>query len=243
MKIVMKFGGTSVADIEKIKHVANIIAKEKARGNKIAVVVSAMGKTTNALTALAHQLTDKPNLRELDALLSTGENMSVALVALALNSIGVPAQSYNAMQMGILTDEKFGDADIKNIIAPVSYMMQSGPIPIITGFQGMTQHKDITTLGREGSDTSAVAIAGYAHADFCDIYTDVNGVYTADPNVVKNAKKLDFITYDDMLKMANSGAKVLHPRSISTAKKFGVPIRVRSTFMPDDIGTLVAYSR
>lgn len=244
MKIVMKFGGTSVADIEKIKNVAKIIANEKAKGNEIAVVVSAMGKTTNALTALAHQITDKPNLRELDALLSTGENTSIALLAMALNSIGVSAQSFNAYQLGIMTNDEYGNAEIKRIVAPVSYMMTYGPIPVIAGFQGIAEYNnDITTLGREGSDTSAVAIASAAKADFCDIYTDVKGVYTADPNVDKKAKKLDFITYDDMLKMALNGSKVLHPRSIITAREFNIPIRVRGTFTPNDVGTLVAESK
>lgn len=235
----MKFGGTSVADIEKIKNVANIIAKQSKTAD-VAVVVSAMGKTTNALTALAHQITDKPNLRELDALLSTGENTSVALLALALNSIGVPAKSFNAMQLGIITNDNFGDAEIMHIN---TWGIPYEVIPVITGFQGITEHGDITTLGREGSDTSAVAIAAALCADYCDIYTDVDGVYTADPNVVKDAKKLDFISYDDMLKMANNGAKVLHPHSVSTAQKYNIPIRVRGTFTPNDLGTLVAASK
>ena len=238
----MKFGGTSVADIDKIKNVANIIAKQRQTA-EIAVVVSAMGKTTNALTNLAHQITDKPNLRELDALLSTGECTSVALLAMALNAIGCPARSYNAWQMGIWTDENFGDAKIKYITAPIQYDLSKGTIPVITGFQGITYNKDITTLGREGSDTSAVAIAAAIGADYCDIYTDVDGVYDADPNVVKDAKKLDFVSYDDMLKMANNGAKVLHPRSVMTAQKHNIPVRVRGTFTPNDIGTLVAGSR
>ena len=243
MKIVMKFGGTSVADIEKIKYVAKIIAAEKAKQNDIAVVVSAMGKTTNALTALAHQITDKPNLRELDALLSTGENTSIALLALALNAIGVKAESFNAWQMGIITNSEYGDAEIKRISGPLQYMISHGPIPIIAGFQGVSDFRDITTLGREGSDTSAVAVACEAKADFCDIYTDVDGIYDSDPNVNKDAKKLDFITYDDMLKMAQSGAKVLHPRSIMTAKQYNIPIRLRGTFTPNDLGTLVANTR
>jgi aspartate kinase len=242
MKIVMKFGGTSVADIDKIKNVAKIIANQRETAD-VAVVVSAMGKTTNALTNLAHQITDKPNLRELDALLSTGECTSVALLAMALNAIGCPARSYNAWQMGIWTDEKFGDANIKYITAPIWQDWSKGTIPIITGFQGITYNKDITTLGREGSDTSAVAIAAAIGANYCDIYTDVDGVYDADPNVVKDAKKLDFVSYDDMLKMANNGAKVLHPRSVMTAQKHNIPVRVRGTFTPNDIGTLVANSR
>lgn len=238
----MKFGGTSVADIDKIKNVANIIAKQHQTA-EVAVVVSAMGKTTNALTNLAHQITDKPNLRELDALLATGEMTSVALLAMALNAIGCPARSYNAWQMGIWTDEKFGDANIKYITAPIWQDWSKGTIPVITGFQGITYNKDITTLGREGSDTSAVAIAAAIGADYCDIYTDVDGVYDADPNVIKDAKKLDFVSYDDMLKMANSGAKVLHPRSVITAQKHNIPVRVRGTFTPEDLGTLVAKSR
>ena len=242
MKIVMKFGGTSVADIDKIKNVSNIIAEQRQTA-QVAVVVSAMGKTTNALTNLAHQITDKPNLRELDALLSTGECTSVALLAMALNAIGCPARSYNAWQMGIWTDNNFGDAKIKYITAPIWQDWSKGTIPVITGFQGITYNKDITTLGREGSDTSAVAIAAAIGADYCDIYTDVDGVYDADPNIVKGAKKLDFVSYDDMLKMANNGAKVLHPRSVMTARQHNIPIRVRGTFSPEELGTLVANSR
>ena len=238
----MKFGGTSVADIDKIKNVSQIIANQRNTA-EVAVVVSAMGKTTNALTNLAHQITDKPNLRELDALLSTGECTSVALLALALNAIGCPARSYNAWQMGIWTDNNFGDANIKYITAPIWQDWSKGTIPIITGFQGITYNKDITTLGREGSDTSAVAIAAAIGADYCDIYTDVDGVYDADPNVDKSAKKLEFIEYDEMLKMANNGAKVLHPRSVMTARQHNIPIRVRGTFTPEDLGTLVAKSR
>ena len=238
----MKFGGTSVADIDKIKNVSNIIAEQRQTA-QVAVVVSAMGKTTNALTNLAHQITDKPNLRELDALLSTGECTSVALLAMALNAIGCPARSYNAWQMGIWTDNNFGDAKIKYITAPIWQDWSKGTIPVITGFQGITYNKDITTLGREGSDTSAVAIAAAIGADYCDIYTDVDGVYDADPNIVKGAKKLDFVSYDDMLKMANNGAKVLHPRSVMTARQHNIPIRVRGTFSPEELGTLVANSR
>ena len=242
MKIVMKFGGTSVADTDKIKNVAKIIANQRETAD-VVVVVSAMDKTTNALTNLAHQITDKPNLRELDALLAPGEMISVALVAMALNAIGCPARSYNAFQMGIWTDENFGDAQIKYITAPIWQDWSKGTIPIITGFQGITYNKDITTLGREGSDTSAVAIAAAIGADYCDIYTDVAGVYDADPNIVKDAKKLDFVSNDDMLKMANNGAKVLHPRSVMTAQKHNIPVRVRGTFSPEDLGTLVAKSR
>lgn len=238
----MKFGGTSVADIDKIKNVAKIIANQRETAD-VAVVVSAMGKTTNALTNLAHQITDKPNLRELDALLSTGECTSVALLAMALNAIGYPARSYNAWQMGIWTDNNFGDANIKYITAPIWQDWSKGTIPIITGFQGITYNKDITTLGREGSDTSAVAIAAAIGANYCDIYTDVRGVYDKDPNVDKNAKKLEFVQYDEMLEMANNGAKVLHPRSVMTARQHNIPIRVRGTFSPEDLGTLVAKSR
>ena len=240
MNLVMKFGGTSVASIEKIKNVAQIISTHYIVKDNIAVVVSAMGKTTNALTELAYQITDKPNLRELDALLSTGESTSVALLAMALNAIGVPAVSFNAWQFGIKTDDNFGDAEILHI---ESFGTAYGIVPVITGFQGVTKNGDITTLGREGSDTSAVAIAAARGADFCDIYTDVSGVYDKDPNQFKDAKKLDFISYDDMLKMANNGAKVLHPRSVLTAQKYNVPIRVRGTFTPNDLGTLVAKER
>lgn len=245
MNLVMKFGGTSVSNIRKIKNVANIIATQRAQNDSVAVVVSAMGKTTNGLTHLAHRITDKPNKRELDALLSTGENTSVALLAIALNAIGCPAQSFSAWQLGIKTDNNFGDAQITdagmiNIQSSISLIMKCNIVPIITGFQGVTENGDITTLGREGSDTSAVAVAAAWGADFCDIYTDVSGVYDKDPNQFKDAKKFDFISYDDMLVMANNGAKVLHPRSVSTAQKYNVPIRVRGTFTPNDLGTLVA---
>jgi len=247
MKIVMKFGGTSIADTEKIKNVATIINNQHKTAD-VAVVVSAMGKTTNALTALAHQITDKPNLRELDALLSTGENVSAALVAMALKALGCPAISYNAFQAEIHTDNNYGDAKIKyigtpHISTPFDLDISNGVVPVIAGFQGITDSLDITTLGREGSDTSAVAIAAAIHADYCDIYTDVNGVYDQDPNVFENAKKLDFVRYDDMLKMAKNGAKVLHPRSVMTAKQYNIPIRVRGTFAPYDLGTLVAASK
>ena len=243
MNLVMKFGGTSVADTDKIKNVAEIIASQRAQGDKVVVVVSAMGKTTNALTNLAHQITEKPNLREMDALLSTGECVSVALVAMALNAIGVLAQSLNAWQAGIITNEKFGDADILNIKYSLASFMHCNIVPVITGFQGVTENNDITTLGREGSDTSAVAIAGAIGADYCDIYTDVRGVFDKDPNVFKDAKKLDFVSYQDMLKMARDGAKVLHPRSVLTAQKYNIPVRVRGTFTPNDLGTLVAKEK
>lgn len=236
----MKFGGTSVANIDKIKNVAKIIVNQRKNAD-VVVVVSAMGKKTNELTQLAHQITDNPNLRDLDFLLSTGEMVSVALLSITLNSIGCPACCYNAQQIGIWTDDNFGDAKIKYITAtPIWHDLTKGIIPVVTGFQGETYKKEITTLGREGSDTSAVAIAAAIGADFCDIYTDVDGVYDADPNVDKNAKKLDFIQYDDMLKMANNGAKVLHPRSVMTACQHNIPIRVRGTFTPEDLGTLVA---
>ena len=239
MKIVMKFGGTSVADTDKIRNVAKIIKKQSMRNDVLAVIVSAMGKTTNKLTELAHTLTKNPNPRELDALLSVGENMSVALLAMALIDMGLPANSYNAWQFGIKTNTNFGDAEIKSINMPTHMAY----LPIVTGFQGISEDNDITTLGREGSDTSAVAIAAALGADVCDIYTDVDGVYDKDPNAYKDAKKLDFITYDDMLKLAQSGAKVLHLRSITTAKKYNMPIRVRGTFTPNDMGTLVAAQR
>ena len=239
MICVDKFGGTSVADIEKIQNVANIIANQRAAGDKVVVVISAMGKTTKSLKDLAHQITDKPNLRELDALLSTGECVSAALLAIALNNIGVPAQSLTAWQLGIITNGNFGDAEILNIKHSLSTFMHYNVVDVITGYQGVTEFGDITTLGFDGSDTTAVAIAAHIKADYCDIYTDVPGVFDKDPNVFKDAKKLDFVSYDDMLKMAQNGANVLHPRSVLTAQKYNIPVRVRGTFTPNDLGTLI----
>ena len=238
--VVQKFGGTSVADSEKIKNVADAVIKEKLNGNKVIVVVSAMGHTTDNLIKLSKEITTTPPEREMDMLLSTGEQVSMALLAMAINQKGHKAVSLNAMQVGIMTEPNHTRAriiDIKHNM--VNSHLDKGEIVIIAGFQGITKDGEITTLGRGGSDTSAVALAAAFKADRCDIYSDVEGVYTTDPRVVPTAQKLDIISYEEMLELARVGANVLHPRSVETAKLCGVPMRVRSSFKLDDLGTLI----
>lgn len=237
--IVQKFGGSSVADAEKIKNVARKVIREREKGNDVVVVVSAMGKTTDNLLALAHQITDKPDPREIDMLLATGEQVSIALLAMAIHSLGYPAISFTGPQVGIWTDRAHRKAKIVKInTEKIENMLAQGKIVIVAGFQGCTFDNEITTLGRGGSDTTAVALAAALKAKVCDIYTDVDGVYTADPRIVKNAKKLKRISYDEMLELAALGAKVLHSRSVEFGKNFNVPIHVRSSFS-DEPGTLV----
>ena len=238
--VVQKFGGTSVADSEKIKNVADAVIKEKLNGNKVIVVVSAMGHTTDNLIKLSKEITTTPPEREMDMLLSTGEQVSMALLAMAINHKGHKAVSLNAMQVGIMTEPNHTRARIIDIKHNrVNSHLDKGEIVIIAGFQGITEDGEITTLGRGGSDTSAVALAAAFKADRCDIYSDVEGVYTADPRVVPTAQKLDVISYEEMLELARVGANVLHPRSVETAKLCGVPMRVRSSFKLDDLGTLI----
>ena len=238
--IVQKFGGTSVADPEKIKNVAKAVIREKNNGNDVIVVVSAMGHTTDYLVKLAKDITPTPDSREMDMLLATGEQVSIALLAMAIQAQGHKAVSMNAMQVGIITEcihTKARIVDIKT--EKLKKHLEEGKIIVVAGFQGVTPDGEITTLGRGGSDTSAVAIAGALHAERCDIYTDVEGVYTTDPRIVPKATKLDEISYEEMLELAHVGANVLHPRSVETAKQFKVPMRVRSTFKLDDLGTYI----
>ncbi len=238
--IVQKFGGTSVADTEKIKNVAKIVIKEKENGNDVVVVVSAMGHTTDYLVKMAKDLTPNPSEREMDMLLSTGEGVSIALLAMAIQAQGYDAVSYNAMQIGIMTENKHSKARIVDIKTDkLRQNLKEGKIIVIAGFQGVTEDGEITTLGRGGSDTSAVALAAALNAERCDIYTDVEGVYTTDPRVVPNASKLKEISYEEMLELAHAGANVLHPRSVETAKLNNVPLRVRSSFKINNLGTLI----
>jgi aspartate kinase len=236
--LVQKFGGSSVADAEKIMNVARRVAAG-APGNQMVVVVSAMGKTTDGLLALARQITTTPDLREMDMLLSTGEQVTIALLCMALQSLGLKARSFTGPQVGMRTDRAHTQARITQIDADrVRRALDTGEIVVVAGFQGLSDEDEITTLGRGGSDLTAVALAASLKADVCEIYTDVDGVYTADPNVVPDARKLERVAYDEMLELASLGAKVLQTRSVEFAKKYGVTVHVRSTFRPDP-GTLV----
>jgi len=238
--IVQKFGGTSVADTEKIKNVAKTVIKEKNNGNDVVVVVSAMGHTTDYLVKMAKDISKVPSEREMDMLLSTGEGVSIALLAMAIQAEGHEAVSFNAIQAGIYTENVHSKARILKIeTEKIKKNLNEGKIVVIAGFQGVTDDCEITTLGRGGSDTSAVALAAALNAERCDIYTDVEGVYTTDPRVVPKASKLKEISYEEMLELAHAGANVLHPRSVETAKLNHVPLRVRSTFKTDDKGTLI----
>jgi aspartate kinase len=237
--IVQKYGGSSVADADKIKNVARRVAGSAAAGHRLVVVVSAMGKTTDGLVALASAITPSPDPREMDMLLSTGEQVTIGLLAMALQSLGHPACSFTGPQVGIITDGVHTKARVKRITAErIHAALDAGNIVVVAGFQGMTESGEITTLGRGGSDLTGVALAAALKADVCEIYTDVDGVYTADPNIVPDARKLDRVSYDEMLEMASLGSKVLQARSVEFAKKHGVPVHVRSTFKPDP-GTLV----
>lgn len=238
--VVQKFGGTSVADTEKIKNVANSVIREKKLGNDVVVVVSAMGHTTDYLMKMAKDISDVPSSRELDMLLSTGEGVSIALLSMAIQAQGYDAVSMNAMQIGIITENVHNKARIIDIkTEKLKKYLEEGKIIVVAGFQGVTEDGEITTLGRGGSDTSAVAIAAALEAKRCDIYTDVEGVYTTDPRIVPNASKLEVVTYDEMLELASVGANVLHPRSVETAKQFNMPVRVRSSFNLSNMGTLI----
>ena len=238
--IVQKFGGTSVADTDKIKNVAKTVIKEKNNGNDVVVVVSAMGHTTDYLVKMAKDLSPNPSGREMDMLLSTGEGVSIALLAMAIQSQGYDAVSFNAMQIGIMTENVHSKARIVDIKTDkLKQNLKDGKIIVVAGFQGVTEDGEITTLGRGGSDTSAVALAAALNAERCDIYTDVEGVYTTDPRIVPKATRLDEISYEEMLELAHAGANVLHPRSVETAKQFNVPLRVRSSFKTDNLGTLI----
>lgn len=238
--IVQKFGGTSVADTDKIKNVAKAVIREKNLGNDVVVVVSAMGHTTDILTKLAKEISPNPSSREMDMLLSTGEGVSIALLAMALQAEGCKAVSMNAMQVGIITENVHSKARILEIKTDkIRQHLDEGEVVVIAGFQGITDDFEITTLGRGGSDTSAVAIAGALEAKRCDIYTDVEGVYTTDPRIVPCASRLQQISYEEMLELARVGANVLHPRAVETAARYNTPVRVRSTFKLENLGTLI----
>jgi aspartate kinase len=232
--IVQKYGGSSVADTEKIKNVAKRIKKKLSEKAKLVVVVSAMGKTTDNLIKLAKEVSKKIVLRELDMLLTTGEQVSASLLALSLNDIGVKSKSLNAFQAAIMTTGEFTQARIKNLkTKKINDLLKENDAVIITGFQGITEDGEVTTLGRGGSDTSAVALAAALNAK-CEIYSDVAGIYTTDPRLYPNAKKLKYVTYDEMLEMSSLGAKVLHSRSVEIAKKFGITIYCGSTFSDEE---------
>ena len=237
--IVQKYGGSSVADAERIKGVARRVAATKEKGNNVVVVVSAMGKTTDELISLAHQVTDRPDERELDVLLSTGETVSSTLLAMALKSLGHKAISLSGAQAGIWTDTAYSQARIMTVEAHrIVKELGEGKIVIVAGFQGITREMDVTTLGRGGSDTAAVAVAASLKAQICEIYTDVKGMYTADPRLVPEAHKLAEIGYDEMLELASYGAKVLHPRAVELGELFNIPIMVASSFT-ENPGTLI----
>jgi aspartate kinase len=241
--IVQKFGGTSVADAEKVKNAAKRVVRTHEAGNRVVVVVSAMGDTTNRLIRLANEVSENPPERELDMLLSTGEQVSIALLAMAVSELGYQAISLTGTQVGILTDGFYSQARIRSINETrIRSELEQGKIVILAGFQGVTIDNEITTLGRGASDTTAVAVAATLGADLCEICTDVDGVYTADPRTVPNARKLNQITYDEMLEMARLGARVLHSRSVELAKKFSVPLHVRSSFSEDKGTTVVKDS-
>lgn len=230
MLIVKKFGGTSVANKERIFNVARRCIEEYQKGNDVVVVLSAMGKYTDELIDMARDINARPPKREMDMLFTIGEQMSVALMAMAMDSLGVRSISLNAFQVAMHTTSSYGNARIKRIDCErIRRELQDRKIVIVTGFQGVNKYDDYTTLGRGGSDTTAVALAAALHADACEIYTDVDGVYTADPRMVKNAKKLDEITYDEMMDLSTAGAGVLHNRCVEMAKKYGVPLVVRSS--------------
>lgn len=237
--IVQKFGGSSVGNADRIKRVAERVAQTRQDGNDVVVVVSAMGHTTDRLIDLMGEITSTPSAREVDMLLATGEQVSIALLTMALQNMGVKAISLTGAQAGILTEEHHSKAQILDIQTDrVRKHLDEGFVVVVAGFQGITANNEITTLGRGGSDTTAVALASSLKADFCEIYTDVPGIYTADPRVVPNASLLEEISYDEMLELASLGAQVLHPRSVEYAKKYGIFIRVRSSF-DAGLGTIV----
>jgi aspartate kinase len=239
--VVQKYGGSSVADAERIKRVAERIVATKREGHDVVVVVSAMGDTTDELIDLAEQIVPVPSGREFDMLLTAGERISMALLAMAINSLGYKAESFTGSQAGVLTTSVHGKARIVNITpGRVVNSVADGNIAIVAGFQGVSPDtKDITTLGRGGSDTTAVALAAAMDADVCEIYTDVDGVYTADPRIVPNARRLETVTYEEMLELAASGAKILHLRCVEYGRRYGIPIHVRSSFS-NNPGTTVA---
>ena len=242
--VVQKFGGSSVANAESILRVARRIVATRALGHNVVVAVSAMGDTTDDLVDLAHSITDRPDPREMDMLLTTGERISMALLAMAIKSLGVDARSFTGSQAGMMTDSQHGAARIVDVTPDrVREALDDGAVAIVAGFQGFNRDsRDITTLGRGGSDTTAVALAAALNADVCEIYTDVDGVFTADPRIVPKAHKVDVVTFEEMLELAAAGAKVLHIRAVEYARRHGVSLHVRSSFA-DTQGTLVVTER
>ena len=240
--VVQKYGGSSVADAASIKRVAQRIVDTQRAGNRVTVVVSAMGDTTDELLDLAQQVSPDPPARELDMLLTAGERMSMAVLAMAISDLGAQARSYTGSQAGLITDRYHGQARIIDVTpGRIQAALDEGAIPIVAGFQGVAQDtKDITTLGRGGSDTTAVALAAALDADICEIYTDVDGVFSADPRIVPAARQVPYITYEEMLELAAHGAKVRHLRCVEYARRFNVPLRVRSSFT-DKPGTLIVH--
>ena len=239
MLIVKKFGGSSVADKERIYHVAQRCIEDYRKGNDVVVVLSAMGDTTDQLIAKAKEINPNPSKREMDMLLATGEQTSVALMSMAMGAMGIPSVSLNAYQVTMHTSSAYGNARFKRIDTErIRHELDSRKLVVVTGFQGVNKYDDLTTLGRGGSDTTAVALAAALKADACEIYTDVEGIYTADPRVVPNARKLKEITYEEMLELATLGARVLHNRSVEMAKKYGVQLVVRSSLNTAE-GTIV----
>jgi aspartate kinase len=238
--IVQKYGGTSVADVRRIQNVAHRVVKTKRAGHEVVVVVSALGDTTDKLIELARQITSVPSERELDMLISTGEQVSIALLAMAIHRLGEDAISFTGAQVGIITDDSFTKARIININAKrIVEELRKRKVVIVAGFQGVNINQEITTLGRGGSNLTAVAVAKVLNAQSCEMYTDVEGVFTADPRIVRSARKLDKISYEEMFELASLGAQVLQPRSIEFAMKFAVPIHVRSSFT-ESVGTIIS---
>ena len=241
--IVQKFGGSSVATTEKLKKVCNHITKEFKKGNDVAVIVSAQGKTTDRLITEEKEITASPSKREHDVLVSTGEQITISKLAMMLNDMGYKAISLTGWQIPIVTDDNFGNAKIKSINSQkILDLFKKGYIVIIAGFQGITENGEITTFGRGGSDTTAVAIAASLNAEKCDIYTDVDGVFTTDPRITDKAKKIDEISYEEMLELSSLGAKVLHNRCVEIGKKYNIPIVVKDTALEESQGTIVKNS-
>lgn len=239
MLVVMKFGGSSVADLDKIRNVAERCIKKWREGNQVVVVLSAMGKTTDGLINQAHQITNMPSRREMDMLLATGEQISVSLMAMTMIQMGVTAISLNAWQVPMYTNSSYQKAKLKRIDSErITKELDSNKIVVVTGFQGVNKYEDVTTLGRGGSDTTAVALAAALNADVCEIYTDVDGVYTADPRIVPNARKMPEVTYEEMLEFASLGAKVLHNRCVEMARRYNVKLVVKSSMIEGE-GTVV----
>ncbi len=241
--VVQKYGGSSVSDIEAMRRVARRVVATRQAGNTVVVVVSAMGDTTDELLDMADALTDAAPAREMDILLSAGERISMALLAMAVSQLGVPARAYTGAQAGVLTDSRYGRASIVGVIPErVARTIQMGAVAIVAGFQGINEVEDVTTLGRGGSDTTAVALAAALNADVCEIYTDVDGLFTADPRIVPTARRVEILSSEETLEMAAHGAKILHLRAVEYARRFGVPLHVRSSFS-DKTGTWIYDGR